>query len=440
MSLLRTTRGGKPVDFTLANGGSLVGTAPGCQIVVADPAVAPKHCKIVRSPQGFVVTDLSGGAGTIVNGAKVKDHLLRDGDVLQVGAEKFVFADKDAPVAPAPKDSAGAPAGPARGRRPLPARPPQSAPRGPGGDRPAAPVAVAVRKLTAKPGSVARVHKDHAVFALPSTAKGRAIALSVGVGLVLLGGALFVASSKAVNSEDVKKKAKAEVEALLRIPETEIMKRYEMAGSIVSNEDYIKYAGGEIVPAKRIRNQLQPLVTQENRAGPALKPFYEKYKSLKDGPPEDYNKAADEMYEQAKVHLENFKTTSHGPRLTEIRNELKDFLEKRGIQTWRDEFPKLVREVQRMIKANNFSNGLVLVNNFGSQNGEKDSSQLKAMLQGERERLKDEAKSYVDKLKAEAAQKPTKEERRKHLEAGMPFVMGFPDVVKLLEQYIRDSK
>src|SRR5688572_3341514 len=110
MSLLRTTRGGKTVDIALANGGVLVGTAPGCQIVVADPAAAPKHCRIASSPQGFVVTDL--GGGTVVNGAKVKEHVLRHGDVLQIGAEKFVFNETPAAApAKAPEPVAAAKGG-----------------------------------------------------------------------------------------------------------------------------------------------------------------------------------------------------------------------------------------------------------------------------------------------------------------------------------------
>ena len=75
MSLLRTTRGGKTVDFAVGNGGVLLGTAPGCQIVVSDPSVAPKHARVVKSPQGYVVSDLSGSGATLVNGAKVKEQV-----------------------------------------------------------------------------------------------------------------------------------------------------------------------------------------------------------------------------------------------------------------------------------------------------------------------------------------------------------------------------
>src|SRR5688572_3024267 len=202
MTLLRTTRGGKAVEFALANGGVLLGTAPGCQIVVADPAVAPKHCKIVRSPQGFVVTDLSGGGGTIVNGARVKEHVLKHGDVLQVGSEKFTFAEKkEEPVAaaakaPAPAARVGSGGGtpaPGGGRRALPPRPAATGARAP-----------TARRMTPKPGAVARIQKSQSVFVLPSTRKGKAIAISVAVGIVVLAGVLFVISAGTKSSEQVK--------------------------------------------------------------------------------------------------------------------------------------------------------------------------------------------------------------------------------------------
>ena len=91
MSALRATRGGKTVEFQLTNGGVTVGTAKECQIVVADPAGAPRHCQIVKSPKGFVVIDRSGNPGTFVNGKKIQDHLLKEGDILlELDGQKVV--------------------------------------------------------------------------------------------------------------------------------------------------------------------------------------------------------------------------------------------------------------------------------------------------------------------------------------------------------------
>jgi hypothetical protein len=434
MSLLRTTRGG--VDLP-GERGALVGL-PRCQIVVADPAAAPKHCRIASTPQGFVVTDLSGA--TVVNGAKVKEHVLRDGDVLQIGAEKFVFNDKKPePVAARSTGSGQAAAG---GRRPLPSRPAQTGPRTLPSGRPVShpPKAGHARahpapKMTVKPGSVARVHKGHELFALPSTAKGRAIALTVAVALVLLVGGLFFISSKTVNSEEVRKLAKADIEAFEKIPENDFKKRLAKADEILPNENYLKYAKGDISLAIRLRPNLKQQVDLETRAESVVKPFLEKVRLLKEGPPEEYKKEWMGLYETAQAHLISFERTAMGPPLIAVRDELKALLENVG-PSWREEISKLIREVTKLIDARNFSQGLLQVNDFGTRYGESDSNVMKGMLQGERERLRSKAKSWVDDLKGEAAKKTTKEDARKVLETARPFIKGFPDVEKSLDGYL----
>ncbi|HEU4339124.1 MAG TPA: FHA domain-containing protein [Planctomycetota bacterium] len=433
MSLLRTTRGGKSVEIALANGGALIGTSPGCTIVVADPAAAPKHCRITRSSQGFVVTDLSGG--TVVNGAKVKEHALKDGDVLQIGSEKFVFAEPEA-VAAAKGSEPSAAVG---GRRPLPARPARtgngkrSLPAGPG------PGAVAARKMTAKPGSVARVHREHALFALPSTAKGRTIAISVGVGLAILGGILFVISSGTKNSEEIRKAAETRLKDLEAIPEGEYEKRFAIAEEVVSNPDNQKYALKEFNQASKLRTSLKAQIDLEARAAGATKGFFETYKLLKEGPPEEFKKQWQSLYDTVKVHLENFERSRLAPELKRIRDELKLLLENIG-PSWNQEFVKLAREVSQLIKDHNFNKGLQAVVDFGARFGEKESKQLKTLLDGERDRLNDEAKKWVNDLKAEAASKPTKDEKKKHLETARAFIKAFPEAEKALDKAISELK
>ncbi len=66
----------------------LLGKAPGCDIGLASPEVAPVHCVIVRLPSGWRIRDCSGRA-TRVNGQPVNEEPLRDGDVIQIGAFSF---------------------------------------------------------------------------------------------------------------------------------------------------------------------------------------------------------------------------------------------------------------------------------------------------------------------------------------------------------------
>lgn len=454
MSLLRTTRGGKQVDIAL-NGGAVLGAGPGCQIIVADPAAAPKQCKIVRSPKGFVLTDLT-STGTMVNGAKVREHVLRAGDVLQIGSEKFVFAEKGPSTSPGQEPVAAGvkaavastgPGGPSTGsgqapggRRPLPSRAPNPA----GGSRklPNAPSAGSgqARKLTAKPGSVARVHHHRDLFTLPSTAKGRMIALAAAIGLVLLGGGLYMISANTVNSEQVKKAAKEQVEAFMKIPETDYLKRLEVAEEILNNQDFIKYAPTEIKPVEKLRIELRKQADLEKQADKVIPRFIDEYKTLKAGPQDEYGRQAERMWDLAGVHYENFKATKYGPQLEEIRTELKEFLEKRGLQTWSTEIAGLFREVQKLIKVNNFSQAMIDVDAFGKKYDEREHARLKSMLQEEREKIRDSAKSYVVKLVTEANGRATKEEKRRKLEAARPLVKGIPDAEKALEKAIHDIK
>ena len=447
MISLRTTRSGKPVDYALTNGGVILGSSPGCQIVVADPGAAPKHAKVAKSPKGYVVSDLTGGGGTVVNGAKVKDHVLKHGDVIQIGAEKFVFTDKSAAPAPAAKPAA-APAASAKqpaalqtagARSPRPSAPavspakstvdtskfhtPVNAPTHP-------------RKMTKHPPL--RIHKERA-SSMPATARGKTIAILVSVGLAVVGGILYMISSKTVNSEQVKTLAKTDIEALEKIPENDILKRYDKAVEILGNADYDRYAKGEIQPAVRVRNDLQGRVDLEKRAGPVLKPFFERYRALKEGPPEEYKKQAESMYEIVKVHYDNFGTTSYEAELAEIRKELKEILENVG-PSWSQLMPQLVRDVQKQIEAGNFANGLALITEFGSKHGAKDSPSLRTQLQTETENLRAKAKAHIERAKVTADAMTGREEGRKSLESQRPFIKGFPDVEKLLEKYIREHK
>lgn len=71
--------------------GVVIGRAPGCGIVVADPVVSREHCRVWSDAQGRVVlSDLGSLNGTIVNGQRVSEVVLVEGDKVQVGT-KAVF-------------------------------------------------------------------------------------------------------------------------------------------------------------------------------------------------------------------------------------------------------------------------------------------------------------------------------------------------------------
>src|SRR5262245_47816656 len=68
---------------------TILGRAPGCDIGLESPEVAPVHCVIVRVLDGWRLRDCSGRLGTRLNGRSAHDELLHDEDVLQLGTFSF---------------------------------------------------------------------------------------------------------------------------------------------------------------------------------------------------------------------------------------------------------------------------------------------------------------------------------------------------------------
>lgn len=79
-----TKRKFRPLDSEVV----LLGRAPGCDIGLVSPEVAPVHCVIVRLATGWRIRDCSGRA-TRVNGRAILDEPLRNGDTVQVGSFSF---------------------------------------------------------------------------------------------------------------------------------------------------------------------------------------------------------------------------------------------------------------------------------------------------------------------------------------------------------------
>ena len=63
----------------------VIGRSRSCDIGLVSPEVASVHCVLLRLANGWLIRDCSGRA-THINGRAIHEHLLRDGDVAQVGA------------------------------------------------------------------------------------------------------------------------------------------------------------------------------------------------------------------------------------------------------------------------------------------------------------------------------------------------------------------
>lgn len=76
-----------------------IGRATDAEIRVDDEGVSRKHARISMTPnQQVILIDLGSTNGTYVNGAKVSEQVLRDGDKLQIGSNtvlKFQYQDEE---------------------------------------------------------------------------------------------------------------------------------------------------------------------------------------------------------------------------------------------------------------------------------------------------------------------------------------------------------
>jgi hypothetical protein len=77
--------------FTLAEHAVTVGRRPESNIVLADPNVSRNHAEIRPSGEGFVLVDLGSTNGSKVNGVRVDQRVLEDGDEISFGNTHMRF-------------------------------------------------------------------------------------------------------------------------------------------------------------------------------------------------------------------------------------------------------------------------------------------------------------------------------------------------------------
>ena len=77
--------------FTLDEHMIAVGRHPDSNIVLADPNVSRNHAEIRPQGDGFLLVDLDSTNGTRVNGVRIDQQMLRDGDELMFGNTRMRF-------------------------------------------------------------------------------------------------------------------------------------------------------------------------------------------------------------------------------------------------------------------------------------------------------------------------------------------------------------
>ncbi|MEG2933760.1 MAG: FHA domain-containing protein, partial [Gordonibacter sp.] len=78
--------------YSLASSRLLMGRESKNDIVVHDINASRTHAELRFEPQGvWTITDLGSTNGTLVNGAEIATHPLREGDHITIGMTNYVF-------------------------------------------------------------------------------------------------------------------------------------------------------------------------------------------------------------------------------------------------------------------------------------------------------------------------------------------------------------
>lgn len=70
---------------------SFIGRTPDNQVRLNKPAVSRRHAQISQSDKGWTIKDLQSENGSYVNGEKIGERPLSDGDRVQIGTVRLVF-------------------------------------------------------------------------------------------------------------------------------------------------------------------------------------------------------------------------------------------------------------------------------------------------------------------------------------------------------------
>lgn len=87
LHLVKGNPKGKTVE--IPPGTLSVGRAEDSDLIIASTRVSRHHCEIVNDKNRLVIRDKGSGNGTVVNGAKVQEQLLKPGDEVQIGPLTF---------------------------------------------------------------------------------------------------------------------------------------------------------------------------------------------------------------------------------------------------------------------------------------------------------------------------------------------------------------
>jgi hypothetical protein len=474
-------RDGKTVAVRLDREAVIVGSGPACNIKVPEGGLAQRHAQILRMNNGFILRDLSGDVGTFVNGKKVKEHLLSDRDVIQMGQERFTYAEQEGEatarvaVSAAPPPTTRMPAAQPPTQRAQVAAPPAAAPKGqtarvvavdpnrktttrampPVAEAPAPSgkstarmqktggtqrlAASTTRKMSSR--TTGRITKSTETFSMPKTRKGKIIAACVALGLLGLGGVMVVVLMGQDKPDEIKADLKARIVQLNKI--TDPIKKLAEAEDIHNNDKFKKYGAKDYSDIGKALPRFRQDAIDQKAADAEVTPFFQKYNTAK-ADPEKMKSDADGLYDEAKSLADKYASSNYAEKLRVIRDELKTALEARkSAGDYTIPLVTLKREVEAMLKEGKCKEAAGKVDEFGVKFNEKEVAELFNQLKDVRERIKRGAEEFVKKKNNEAqnlVKDGKKADALKLLEGCRAGLEGYTAALEKLEAAIKAVK
>lgn len=77
-----------------APGPFVIGRQPSSDLWLDDPTVSKHHADLRRTDEGWMLVDVGSSNGTRVNGWRIHDALLREGDLVELGAVSLRFQER----------------------------------------------------------------------------------------------------------------------------------------------------------------------------------------------------------------------------------------------------------------------------------------------------------------------------------------------------------
>ena len=73
----------------------VAGRADECEVVLDDHRCSRHHCEVVKEEGRWVLRDLGSSNGTFINGKRIEEQVLEDGDHIRIGAIKGEYTDRE---------------------------------------------------------------------------------------------------------------------------------------------------------------------------------------------------------------------------------------------------------------------------------------------------------------------------------------------------------